>query len=346
MYKQIRFFIVLVVCFFSLSACTARYTLNVIKNDDKTNTVKVSAYGCENYLPDIYVDEDGLSFLLYCPYYDSGGETWKIGAASGMKYRMLERGESVPDYLKQMSKVGKEAPSHEIKYRYLEKEILPDYFRLMSKVRLEPCGRTKYENNFTEIYCGEDVDAGYTFRLWKDTQGVMTGLRSPYNHLECTFLQLSPEEEQLKAKRYSEKKRSEAIIAERKRQEEERIRQERIAQDERERRARIAQERETQQRELRAKQERIEQEERKRQERERRINNMIQNIEVVKIGARESSSSTRRPVTVKVIFSCPSTPNKILYTNIDTYQTKNRSGEWILDKDEIKNYIGGKMCGE
>ena len=126
MVEQIRLFVVLLFCIFSLSACTVRYALNVVKNDDKTNTVKVYAYGCENYLPDIYVDEDGLSFLLYCPYYNTGGETWKVGASSTMKYRMLERGESVPDYLKQMSKVGKEVPSHEIKYRYLEKEILHD----------------------------------------------------------------------------------------------------------------------------------------------------------------------------------------------------------------------------
>ncbi|OQA65121.1 MAG: hypothetical protein BWY38_02724 [Ignavibacteria bacterium ADurb.Bin266] len=225
MFSKIWLLIFILCCTVFLSSCTL-YSLDVVKNNDKTNTVKAYTFGCEDYLPDIYIDEADLSVWQYCPY-GNKGQLWKVGPVA----------EEVDLFVKN----------------------LPDKFKPDNKVNLQKCGDITYEKNFTDLYCGESSDAGYKFKLWKDTKGIWMGLRSKYNYLEYTTVTLSSEARKEKAKLIKKKKEDEAKAIEAQRQKEEKERQ-------------VAEEKERQERLIREEKERqqqqLAQEEQKRQTRE------------------------------------------------------------------------------
>lgn len=166
-----------------LSGCSS-YSVNLVKNNDGAKTVQAYTFGCKDYLPDIYIDEQDLSVWQYCPYGKDGrGELWKVGPTDNKMNTFIDK--------------------------------LPDKFKPMTKVKMQNCGDVVYKNNFAVLYCGECIDAGYKFKQWKDSKGRYLGLSSPYNHLEYTTLPLSPEMMQKKVEAYAEKyKLRESLLTE------------------------------------------------------------------------------------------------------------------------------------
>ena len=60
---------------------------------------------------------------------------------------------------------------------------------------------------------------------------------------------------------------------------------------------------------------------------------------------RQHQYKVLRPVIIRVTFSCDNNPKKLLNLDVETYQGKNKWGEWVTETDISKDQLQ-KKCGE
>ena len=126
MFRKIWILTILIYFIVLLSGCTSILrNVEVVKNNDGTNTVKAYTFGCQNYLPDIYINEQDLSVWEYCP-----NDVWKI------------------------------EPPEIDEIRHIPNEDRDKYLKPITKVSMQKCGDIIYKKHPTVLYCGECPDAG------------------------------------------------------------------------------------------------------------------------------------------------------------------------------------------
>jgi hypothetical protein len=294
-----------------LSGCSLLHSLNVVKKQDGTNTVSVYTFGCQNSLPDIYVNEQDLSVWQVCPY-GNLFEIWTMG------------------------------PS-EKEDRFTSKS-LPSIFNQMTRVNMNKCGQIIFEKYPTDLYCGE---YGYEFKLWKNTKNLWPGLKSNYNHLEYSILSAEQLQEKWSKKKLEEERQR---IARQQEEEKQRIarqqeeEKQRIArrQEEEERRRIKALEREVNVR--------FEQEIARKKE-NKILSAKILKIGSTTIEESMFGNSLKvfgveshylaRPVIVKITVQCLGISGKNIFDfQIETTQTQDKWGEWNLNDSFIESYAG------
>jgi hypothetical protein len=72
----------------------------------------------------------------------------------------------------------------------------------------------------------------------------------------------------------------------------------------------------------------------------------IKRMKITRIGDIQIHNSITRPVMIIVTYSCDNNPKKLLYIERETYQVRDKWGEWITHDFYIKTEIQKKLCGE
>jgi len=123
-----------------ISGCTF-HSIDIIKQDDGVQTVKVYTFGCEKYLPEIYVNKNDFSVWQYCPN-ENDRELWTAGPTEFQKRY------------------------HKFLFKRYPNDI-PVSFRSATKINMQKCGLSV---EGTTLYCGRF--AGYTFKQWKESNSI------------------------------------------------------------------------------------------------------------------------------------------------------------------------------